>query len=321
MLNEYKVKIKKLHILLLLLFCINGGVAKSQLIYPALYTDYDSSWTFNNLQLIPIRLSTDGIPLDYLPEDVIEFSKALQSGKISIKEIHYMNGSDVNLLVVKNHTKKAILVNSGEIIAGGKQDRVIGETKLIPPGSEESYLNVFCVEKGRWAKKEKSFKFAGNADMDLRKKIDVSARQAEVWKEVDRQFKERMIESESWSYNQLYPKATTSDSAYMNFFMNKMKHSDSSFAGFIAVAGKRIIGCELFASTNYTLKYYSQILTSFIHSIKRRDGEPSVDLAEIKSFSNKLFTNEDTQVKFLKGRGVAHKYKEKTFHIVVYGED
>ena len=316
------MKINKVYILLIIAFCLKGFTVQSQLIYPAVYTDYDSAWTFNNLQLIPIRLSTDGIPLDYLPEGVIEFSKALQSGKISIKEIHYMNGSDVNLLEVTNHTKKAILVNSGEIIAGGKQDRVIAETKLIPPGgSETTYLNVFCVEKGRWTKKEKSFKYAGNADMDLRKKIDVSARQAEVWKEVDRQFKERKLESESWSYNQLYPKPTTSDSAYLAFFMDKMKHSDSSFAGFIAVAGKRILGCELFASTNYMLKYYPQVLTSFIHAIKRRDGEPSVSTGEIKSFSNQLFTNEDTQVKFLKGRGVAHKYKEKTFHIVVYAED
>lgn len=315
------MKTAKIYILSLALSLLAVFQLKAQLIYPAVYTDYDSAWTFNNLQLIPIRLSTDGIPLDYLPQDIMEFSKALQTGKISIKEIHYMNGSDVNLLVVKNHSKKAILVNSGEIIAGGKQDRVIAETKLIPPGSEDTYLNVFCVEKGRWTKKEKGFKYAGNADMDLRKKIDVSARQAEVWKEVDRQFKERMIESESWSYNQLYPKPTTSDSAYLKFFIDKMKHSDSSFAGFIAVSGKRIIGCELFVSTSYTLKYYTQILTSFIHSIKRRDGEPSVSTNEIKSFSNRLFTNEDTQVKFLKGRGVAHKYQEKTFHIVVYGED
>jgi len=315
------LKNAQIYILSLALSLLAVFQLKAQLIYPAVYTDYDSAWTFNNLQLIPIRLSTDGIPLDYLPQDIMEFSKALQTGKISIKEIHYMNGSDVNLLVVKNHSKKAILVNSGEIIAGGKQDRVIAETKLIPPGSEDTYLNVFCVEKGRWTKKEKGFKYAGNADMDLRKKIDVSARQAEVWKEVDRQFKERMIESESWSYNQLYPKPTTSDSAYLKFFIDKMKHSDSSFAGFIAVAGKRIIGCELFASTSYMLKYYTQILTSFIHSIKRRDGEPSVSTNEIKSFSNQLFTNEDTQVKFLKGRGVAHKYQEKTFHIVVYGED
>ena len=315
------MKTAKIYILSLALSLLAVFQLKAQLIYPAVYTDYDSAWTFNNLQLIPIRLSTDGIPLDYLPQDIMEFSKALQTGKISIKEIHYMNGSDVNLLVVKNHSKKAILVNSGEIIAGGKQDRVIAETKLIPPGSEDTYLNVFCVEKGRWTKKEKGFKYAGNADMDLRKKIDVSARQAEVWKEVDRQFKERMIESESWSYNQLYPKPTTSDSAYLKFFIDKMKHSDSSFAGFIAVSGKRIIGCELFASTSYMLKYYTQILTSFIHSIKRRDGEPSVSTNEIKSFSNQLFTNEDTQVKFLKGRGVAHKYQEKTFHIVVYGED
>ena len=197
------MKTAKIYILSLALSLLAVFQLKAQLIYPAVYTDYDSAWTFNNLQLIPIRLSTDGIPLDYLPQDIMEFSKALQTGKISIKEIHYMNGSDVNLLVVKNHSKKAILVNSGEIIAGGKQDRVIAETKLIPPGSEDTYLNVFCVEKGRWTKKEEGFKYAGNADMDLRKKIDVSARQAEVWKEVDRQFKERMIESESWSYNQL----------------------------------------------------------------------------------------------------------------------
>jgi hypothetical protein len=39
---------------------------------------------------------------------------------------------------------------AGELVSGGKQDRVIGKDRIIPAGAPPLPLDVFCVEHGRW---------------------------------------------------------------------------------------------------------------------------------------------------------------------------
>jgi len=43
------------------------------------------------------------------------------------------------------------LLLAGELVSGGKQDRIIGKDRLVPAGSEPLPLDVFCVEHGRWS--------------------------------------------------------------------------------------------------------------------------------------------------------------------------
>ena len=60
------------------------------------------------------------------------------------------DGAQVNRLVLVNNSKRPLLLLAGEIVTGGKQDRVIGKDRIVPPESDPVDLNVFCVEPGRW---------------------------------------------------------------------------------------------------------------------------------------------------------------------------
>ncbi len=40
---------------------------------------------------------------------------------------------------------------AGEILLGGKQNRVMTEDILLPPLSAPVDLQVYCVEQGRWS--------------------------------------------------------------------------------------------------------------------------------------------------------------------------
>jgi hypothetical protein len=308
----------------LILFLFNVGFVNAQLVYSNLFVQYDSAqaWTFKKLQLIPIKFKGNaGNKLaDNISKDILSFSEALKTKKITVKEVNYNNGADVNMLVIKNHSKKNILVNSGEILSGGKQDRVIGKTMIIPPTKEETYLPVYCVEKGRWDKKAKPFLHAGNADMALRKKIDLNKRQAEIWKKIEEQFASRNKKSDTYAYLQLYKNASAEDSAYVNFFMNKFRRSDSAYAGFAIVIGNRIIGCELFCSQYYTTAFYKEMITSYIHSVSPFDEEPNVKYIQLKEFLDPLLQTEESQKSFLKTHGKADKYGNKTIHLIAYGD-
>jgi hypothetical protein len=164
----------------------------SQLTYQELKVEYDSAWTFKNLQLIPIKFkpkSESGIGgVTETPKGEnrpISFSEAIAKKKVKVQEMQYEFGADVNWLQVTNNSRQPVLVQSGEMIGGGKQDRMIGETKMISPGTTD-YINVYCIEKRRWDKKPKDFKHRGVATSELRKVMDKSSRQADVWKEIDR---------------------------------------------------------------------------------------------------------------------------------------
>jgi len=60
------------------------------------------------------------------------------------------DGAQVNRLVLVNNSRRPLLLLAGEIVSGGKQDRVIGKDRIVPPESDPVDLSVFCVEPGRW---------------------------------------------------------------------------------------------------------------------------------------------------------------------------
>jgi len=58
--------------------------------------------------------------------------------------------ASVNQLVLINRSKRPLLLLAGELVSGGKQDRVIGKDRIVPVGAPPLPLDVFCVEHGRW---------------------------------------------------------------------------------------------------------------------------------------------------------------------------
>jgi hypothetical protein len=169
------------------LFVVWCCPVEAQLTYNELSVQYDSPWTYKKLQLIPVRFKGPGqgsgsqknIAFD---NGVISFSDAVKRNKIVVKETSAGGGPDVSTLVVRNRSKENILLLSGEMVQGGKQDRAFGKTTIIPAGRRKNYVSVFCVEKGRWDDKAKSFRYAGTADARVRKQIDVTQRQNKVGK-------------------------------------------------------------------------------------------------------------------------------------------
>src|SRR6202011_1204503 len=60
-------------------------------------------------------------------------------------------GASVNQLVLINHSKRPVLLLAGELVSGGKQDRIIAKDRIVAPGADPLPLDVFCVEHGRWS--------------------------------------------------------------------------------------------------------------------------------------------------------------------------
>jgi hypothetical protein len=76
----------------------------------------------------------------------MSLEEALARGRLQVNE----TGS-VNELTVENVGDDEVFVQAGEIVKGGRQDRVLSMDLLLPPSSGRVSIAAFCVESGRWS--------------------------------------------------------------------------------------------------------------------------------------------------------------------------
>lgn len=100
--------------------------------------------------------------------------------------------SDVNELEIENvSSSEEVYVQAGDIVKGGKQDRVLTVDLIVPARSGRIPISSFCVEQGRWtargAEPTTQFKSAENmvVSKDLKLAAKHSSSQTEVWDKVE----------------------------------------------------------------------------------------------------------------------------------------
>jgi ARG and Rhodanese-Phosphatase-superfamily-associated Protein domain len=97
---------------------------------------------------------------------------------------------DVNNLAVENLSDEEVYVQSGDIVKGGRQDRVLALDLIVPPKSGKIQIASFCVEQGRWSGRgrEEAGQFASSRKALNSKELKIAAKhsasQREVWDKV-----------------------------------------------------------------------------------------------------------------------------------------
>lgn len=113
----------------------------------------------------------------------------LQEALIQKKIVVYETKS-VNELSIENRSSEEVYVQAGEIVKGGKQDRMLGVDLVVPPHSGRIPIAAFCVEAGRWTGRrgEQATVFASSSDSAATREIKLAAKvansQGDVWKNV-----------------------------------------------------------------------------------------------------------------------------------------
>ncbi len=100
-------------------------------------------------------------------------------------------GDQVNTLMLVNNSRQPLLLLAGEIVTGGKQDRVISKDRIVPPDSDPIDLSVFCIEPGRWVESSAAFGASAQAPVasfmvqpSVREKAMAAKSQQQVWDSV-----------------------------------------------------------------------------------------------------------------------------------------
>ena len=115
----------------------------------------------------------------------LTLQEALEQKKVVVHET-----SQVNELAIENVSPEEIYIQSGDIVKGGMQDRVLTYDFIVPAKSGKIPISAFCVEHGRWRQRgqEKASAFGTSSDQLSTKDLKLAAKyrnnQSEVWKKV-----------------------------------------------------------------------------------------------------------------------------------------
>ncbi len=127
---------------------------------------------------------------DVIPgKNYLTLQEALETNKIVVHET-----GTVGELSVENVSRdQEVFIQSGDIVKGGRQDRVLAFDLIVPPQSGRVALNSFCVESGRWTQRgtEDSARFSMSSGQlpgkGLRLAVSSARQQSQVWEKVKEQ--------------------------------------------------------------------------------------------------------------------------------------
>jgi hypothetical protein len=142
---------------------------------------FSGPYTYENLTIFLVH-GKDTLTTKKL----LTLQEALEQKKLVVHET-----KDVGQLSVENVSDATdVFIQSGDIVKGGQQDRVLGHDLIVSAKSGKVPIQSFCVEQGRWQQRgsENAQQFGasssnanGNA---LKKAVNLTRKQDEVWAQV-----------------------------------------------------------------------------------------------------------------------------------------
>ena len=274
----------------------------------------------------------------YATSEFLTLDEGLRSGDVVVTEagsvqglirrhttgpVYRHEGAEVNRLVLVNNSSRPLLLLAGEIVSGGKQDRVIGKDRIIPAESDPIDLSVFCVEHGRWVASSEHFgaseamygdnkggpinslaPMAMMVQPSVRAKAMADKNQQEVWDEVSKQ-KEALVARvapASPSAGAAIGGVTSYAKVNENAEVRKQVDSiakpieenyqslirqlrDRNAVGVVVAVNGRIIWADIFASTDLLGKYWPKLVRSYAsEAVVTRAKEVEASVSQAQAF-------------------------------------
>ena len=296
-----------------------------------------SGYTYGNLRIYPVR-AKESFKKEFAGVgNYVTLKEAIGKNKIKIKESG--DGGTVNNLVIENISKDTIIIITGDVIKGGKQDRIVSEDIVLSPSSGKKTLPVYCVESGRWSSNQNNAgvstrnnatvsdnksaaEFNGyynKGSVSLRKVVEKEKDQSKVWSKVDELNSANKTETSTKTYTAMTQSAdfTKKLDQYILFFKNKFE-KDSSVVGVVVVTSNKVIGCDMFATHDLFVKQFESLLHSYATEAIVTGKPVNIATTTVKSYTDKLLANESVQKETLKEKGNSFSEKGKKLRVSAF---
>src|SRR5277367_1498678 len=259
--------------------------------------------TYENISIFPVASSSG-----YDTSNFLTLDEGLTSGEVLIREQgaegmarsregdarvipeYRGGGASVNQLVLVNRSKRPLLLLAGELVSGGKQDRIIGKDRIVPVGAPPLPLDVFCVEHGRWSNGANFVAAKTIVHPSVREKAAVDQAQTEVWNavrsgstaaaapsapaarlNVEVLSQAIAVDAPTESYDKVYTSKSTGVSIddfvdqIANRFAKETSHlTNERVVGVIVAYGGEVAWSDIFASGELFNHYWNKLLRSYV---------------------------------------------------------
>ena len=273
--------------------------------------------TYENLSVFPVVSSSS-----YDTSWFLTLDEGLASGEVQVREQGseemvrnrdgvirptHSNGASVNQLVLINRNKRPLLLLAGELVSGGKQDRIIGKDRVVPAGSEPLPLDVFCVEHGRWSSGANFTDAKTIVHPSVREQATFQQDQTRVWNAVrsgttaeasesavviagapapppaalatPRITRTIQEEAPTESYQKIYEsrEVRSSVETYVDELQRKFARQTSGLkgehvVGVVVAYGGEVAWSDIFASSDLFHRYWHKLLRSYVVEALARPG-------------------------------------------------
>ena len=269
----------------------------------------------------------------YDTQEFLTLDEGLRSGEVIVTESGSVqplmrrrpplpsNGAQVNQLVLVNNSKRPLILLAGEIVTGGKQDRVIGKDRIIPAESDPVDLGVFCVEPGRWVGSSDRFGVGGTAGgsvqapmaaPNVRAKAMADKDQQKVWSEVGKtrnaMAETVTVEAEAQAINTTSSYARVMDNKEVkqrvdavaepiqrNYQSLIRQLRDQHAVGVVVAVNGEIVWADIFASTDLLEKYWPKLVRSYAaEAVVTRTNHREADEKQAQLFIDHLDGRHET---------------------------
>ncbi len=274
-----------------------------------------------NLSIFPVVTS-----YSHDTSEFITLDEGIRSGEVVVTEsgramplirgphahIPRSYGAQVNHLVLVNNSKHPLILLAGEIVTGGKQDRVVGKDLLIPAESDPVDLSVFCVEPGRWTGASDQFSTMKSqmAQPSVRREAMVAQNQQMVWDSVAAS---RSVIAGAIGGLSPAAKPTTSyaktfeDGNVQKVISQQAAPIEQSYSslmrqlrdqhavGVVVAVGGQFIWADIFASTPLLEKYWPKLVRSYAaEAMTTRTSAKHVSVAAAQNFLDDMQGTRET---------------------------
>ena len=248
------------------------GDAGSRAIHDFLSSAYlGSAYGWGGLTIVPIITRAGG------GASVESLDAAVRSGDLRVLE---KGSGSVPSVMVENVGRTPVLLMAGEIVLGGKQDRIIRQDVVINPRSGPVEVPVYCVEEGRWeVSRREEFEPApyAIADGELREKAASGAGQEEIWHDVNAKAAAPGVNSSTHAYRDYVqsPDVSRRLDEYVSRCPHPWQWRGHAVGAIFLGMGGQVLGADVFADSSMLYAEWPKLVRSYAAQVGGAYDGPS----------------------------------------------
>jgi hypothetical protein len=292
--------------------------------------------SYENLTVFPV-VSSSG----YDTSAFLTLEEGLSRGEVTVREQggetmirnrgnerpapQSYGGPSVNQLVLVNRSKRPLLLLAGELVSGGKQDRIIAKDRIVAPFGDPLPLDVFCVEHGRWSAGSAFNEAKTIVHPSVRENAAINQKQAEVWAAVTggsnvsaragsataalpkvsaAEINETVtVEAQTQSYTKIYESRRVGSSVdtvvaemQRRFRRETAGLKGERVVGVVVAYGGEVAWSDIFASSELFDAYWSKLLRSYaVEAVARPNLREETSVDDAREFLRRLDGYEETE--------------------------